>query len=87
MIASGVIYGHSMENFREMAAIFLKADAGIQVRSAEDLGASWLGLLRDPDRAANMGASARKLVDQNRGATSRVLEHVANVIESPQGRI
>ena len=76
------VYGPSMENFREMAANFAAAGAGIQVGSAEDLGATWCGLLREPQRAARMGAVARKLVDQNRGATRRVLEHIAQVIDS-----
>jgi 3-deoxy-D-manno-octulosonic-acid transferase len=80
------IYGPSMENFREMAANFLEANAGIQVNNSESLGTAWRGLLNDPDRAARMGASARNLVEQNRGATSRVLEHIANVIEKTRGR-
>jgi 3-deoxy-D-manno-octulosonic-acid transferase len=75
-----------MENFREMAENFVAADAGIQVSSAEGLGAAWCGLLREPQRAARMGAAARKLVEQNRGATSRVLEHIAQVIDSWRGR-
>jgi 3-deoxy-D-manno-octulosonic-acid transferase len=79
------IYGPSMENFRDMAANFLAADAAIQVNSAEDLGAAWCGLIRDPQRASCMGASARKLADQNRGATSRVLEHIAQVLGAPKG--
>jgi 3-deoxy-D-manno-octulosonic-acid transferase len=80
------VYGPSMENFREMAENFVAADAGIQVSSAEGLGAAWCGLLREPQRAARMGAAARKLVEQNRGATSRVLEHIAQVIDSWRGR-
>jgi 3-deoxy-D-manno-octulosonic-acid transferase len=81
------VYGPSMENFREMAANFLEAGAGIEVNSSEDLGVAWCALLRDPDRAARMGISARKLVDHNRGATSRVLQHIANVIDSPRSRM
>jgi 3-deoxy-D-manno-octulosonic-acid transferase len=80
------VYGPSMENFREMAANFLEANAGIQVNNSESLGTAWRGLLNDPDRAARMGASARNLVERNRGATSRVLEHIANVIEKARGR-
>jgi 3-deoxy-D-manno-octulosonic-acid transferase len=80
------VYGPSMENFREMASKFLKADAAIQVRSPEGLGAAWCSLLRSPDRATRMGASARILVEQNRGATDRVLEHVAHFGEEGQDR-
>jgi 3-deoxy-D-manno-octulosonic-acid transferase len=80
------VYGPSMENFREMAATFLEAGAAIEVSSSEELGAAWSGLLRDPDRAARMGASARNLVDQNRGATIRVLEQIEEVIDAAGDR-
>jgi 3-deoxy-D-manno-octulosonic-acid transferase len=79
------IYGPSMENFREMAANFLAADAAIQVKSSGDLGVAWTDLLRNPDRAARMGASARELVDRNRGATERVLERIELVIGPDRG--
>jgi 3-deoxy-D-manno-octulosonic-acid transferase len=76
------VYGPSMENFREMSVKFLAADAAIQVKTPEDLGAAWSGLLRDPQRAARMGNSARELVDRNRGATLRVLRYIENAIGS-----
>ena len=74
------VYGSSMENFREMSAKFLAAGAAVQVSNGEELGAAWAGLLREPERAARMGAIARKLVERNRGATQRVLGHIENVI-------
>jgi 3-deoxy-D-manno-octulosonic-acid transferase len=79
------IYGPSMENFREMSGKFLAAGAAIQVKSPEDLGAAWGALLREPERAARMGTCARELVERNRGATERVLEHIERVIDSDRG--
>jgi 3-deoxy-D-manno-octulosonic-acid transferase len=79
------IYGPSMENFREMSGKFLAAGAAIQVKSPEDLGAAWGSLLREPERAARMGTCARELVDRNRGATERVLEHIERVVDSDRG--
>jgi 3-deoxy-D-manno-octulosonic-acid transferase len=79
------IYGPSMENFREMSGKFLAAGAAIQVKSSEELGAAWAGLLREPERAARMGTCARELVDRNRGATERVLEHIERVISPERG--
>src|SRR6266851_2691688 len=76
------VYGPSMENFREMSENFLTAGAAIQVKSSRDLGAAWGGLLRDPSRAARMGTSAREMVDRNRGATQRVLEHIEHIVGS-----
>jgi 3-deoxy-D-manno-octulosonic-acid transferase len=79
------IYGPSMENFREMSGKFLAAGAAIQVKSSEELGAAWADLLREPERAARMGTCARELVDRNRGATARVLEHIERVVRSDRG--
>ena len=74
------IHGPHMENFREMASAFLGAGASIRVANAQELGAAWLGLLEDPERAASMGMAARKLVDANRGATLQVLAHVEEIL-------
>jgi len=76
------IYGPSMENFREMSGKFLAEGAAIQVKSSEDLAAAWGSLLRDPERAAQIGKRARELAERNRGATERVLEHIERVIGS-----
>jgi 3-deoxy-D-manno-octulosonic-acid transferase len=74
-----------MENFREISGKFLAADAAIQVKSSEDLGAAWRGMLREPERAARMGARARELVNRNRGATDRVLVQIEQVAGSDWG--
>jgi 3-deoxy-D-manno-octulosonic-acid transferase len=74
------VYGPSMENFRQIAASFLSAGAGIQVRTREELSSAWRGLLNDPARATRMGAAARELAEQSRGATALVLEHIGKVI-------
>lgn len=80
------VYGPSMENFREMSAKFLGAGAGVQVSSAEELGEAWIGLLKNDVRASRMGVAARNLVEQNRGATARVLARIEQVMDSREGR-
>jgi 3-deoxy-D-manno-octulosonic-acid transferase len=79
------IYGPSMENFREMAGKFLAAGAAIQVSTPAELGAAWKNLLKDTASAARMGEAARNLVDQNRGATDRVLEQLELVLGPERG--
>ena len=79
------VYGPSMENFSEMSGKFLAAGAAIQVKNSEQLGAAWRSLLREPERAARMGASARELVDRNRGATQRVLDRIERFVDSNRG--
>jgi 3-deoxy-D-manno-octulosonic-acid transferase len=74
------VYGPYMENFQEISAKFLEAGAAIQVRNEQELGAVWLQLLSDRGRSAQKGATAHALVEQNRGATARVLAHIEGIV-------
>ena len=80
------IYGPFMDNFREMAAKFLEADAAIQVKSSAGLGTAWIGLLKDENRSARMGTAARDLVERNRGATARVLAGIEQIFNTSGGQ-
>jgi 3-deoxy-D-manno-octulosonic-acid transferase len=76
------VFGDSMENFAEIVQPFVAARAAIQVWSPEDAGVSWIELLRDPERNQKMGETARRLVDESRGATDRAIEAVEKYIAS-----
>jgi len=76
------IFGPSMENFKDVAARFLEAGAGVQVSNAEELAAAWQLLLLDPLRREQMGEAARNLVERYRGATQRVLEYLVSLLNS-----
>ena len=67
------VFGPSMENFAEIAERFVTAEAALQVASPEDAGVSWIELLRNPERNGKMGETARRLVEESRGATERAL--------------
>jgi 3-deoxy-D-manno-octulosonic-acid transferase len=75
------VFGTSMENFAEMAARFTAAEAAVQVESPEDAGVAWIEFMRDPERAARMGETARKLVESSRGATDRAVAEIARNLE------
>jgi 3-deoxy-D-manno-octulosonic-acid transferase len=77
------VFGPSMENFAEIAARFVAADAAIQVESPEDAGVAWIELLRNPERRQKMGENAKHLVDSSRGATDRVLAEISKYLGSP----
>jgi 3-deoxy-D-manno-octulosonic-acid transferase len=77
------VFGPSMENFAEIAARFVAADAAIQVESPEDAGVAWIELLRNPERRQKMGENARHLVDSSRGATDRALAEISKYLGSP----
>jgi 3-deoxy-D-manno-octulosonic-acid transferase len=74
------LFGPSMENFREIAARFLQAGAGVQVRSPEDLGVAWIELVNDSGRREKMGLAARDLVERNRGTTERAVRAITEVL-------
>jgi len=74
------VFGPSMENFSEMAARFISADAAIQVPSPEDAGVAWIELLRDPQRMKRMGETARRLVEESRGATGRAVGEISTML-------
>jgi 3-deoxy-D-manno-octulosonic-acid transferase len=75
------VFGPSMENFAEMASRFVEAKAAVQVESPEDAGVAWIELLRDPERHRQMGETAKRLVDDSRGATTRALTEIAKHLD------
>jgi len=75
------VFGESMENFAEMAERFVTAEAALQVASPEDAGVSWIELLRNPERNNKMGETARRLVEESRGATERAVAAVRGELE------
>jgi 3-deoxy-D-manno-octulosonic-acid transferase len=74
------VFGPSMENFAEMSSRFVSAKAAVQVESPEDAGVVWIEMLRDPERARGMSETARRLVDESRGATARAMEEIAKYL-------
>jgi 3-deoxy-D-manno-octulosonic-acid transferase len=75
------VFGPSMENFAEIAQRFTSAGAAVQVESPEDAGVAWIEFLRDPERAARMGETARSLVESSRGATDRAVAEIARHLD------
>ena len=68
-----VVFGPHMENFAEIAELFLTNRAACQIPSADALEPALSTLLGDPVQRAALGAAARALVEANRGATDRTL--------------
>ena len=75
------VFGPSMENFAEIAARFVAAGAAVQVESPEDVGVAWVELFRDRERMKEMGATARRLVEDSRGATDRAMTELAKQMD------
>ena len=81
-----ILFGSSMQNFKEIADTFLSNDAGVQVQSAAELETALPDLLADPVRRARLGAAARALVEANRGAKQKTLDILAQLVPSPAAR-
>jgi 3-deoxy-D-manno-octulosonic-acid transferase len=84
-----VVFGPHMQNFAEIAAMFLEHGAAVQVASPRELTASLVALARDPVSRASLGAAARALVAANRGARERTLDALADLLppDTPRGGV
>src|SRR5262250_463703 len=78
------VFGPSMENFAEMSRRFISAEAAVQVESPEDAGVTWIELLRSPERMKKMGDTAKRLVEESRGATVRALAEIEKQLAGSQ---
>jgi 3-deoxy-D-manno-octulosonic-acid transferase len=76
------VFGPSMDNFREIAAKFREAGAGIEVPDASALAVAWSGLLRDSQERERRGADAKALVERYRGATDAAVERLSSLLHS-----
>lgn len=69
-----VVFGPHMENFRDIARLFLDANGAIQIHSANELAPVISKLLSNPAAASELGRNAFAVVQQNTGATERVMQ-------------
>ena len=74
-----VIFGPSMENFREAREKILNVGAGIEISDVESLHTAWLTLLSNPKEALRRGSAGRRLIEDNRGALSRTLDQITQL--------
>jgi len=76
-----IVFGPYMQNFAEIAQTFLDNGAAVQVGDGRQLETALLELLDDPVRRASLGAAARALVEANRGARTRSLVAIAQLLQ------
>jgi 3-deoxy-D-manno-octulosonic-acid transferase len=79
-----IVFGPYMQNFAEIAKAFLDNAAAVQVRNGRELETALRELLGDPVRRASLGAAARALVEANRGARTKTLSTIAQLLP-PEG--
>jgi 3-deoxy-D-manno-octulosonic-acid transferase len=79
-----VIHGPNMFNFREVANASVEAGCSIVCSSAEDVASTIQSLLADSGKRSEMALAARKLVNQNVGASQRYAEAVMETMNKRQ---
>jgi len=84
-----ILFGPYMHNFRDVAQLFLAKNAAVEISDAQELGRALVELLRAPERQRQLGEAARSVLDEQRGATERVLKILAEWLDSPvaSGRV
>jgi 3-deoxy-D-manno-octulosonic-acid transferase len=81
--AKPVVFGSHMENFQDIARLFLGANACVEVQDAEGLAESVLKLFADPAAAERLGERGKQVLEKQTGATARVLEQIERLLNSP----
>ncbi|HEV2349894.1 MAG TPA: 3-deoxy-D-manno-octulosonic acid transferase [Terriglobia bacterium] len=71
-----ILFGPHMENFRDIAHLFLEAGAASTVHDPADLAQRVHELLQDERKRKEMGNRARQLMQLGSGATERTLERL-----------
>jgi 3-deoxy-D-manno-octulosonic-acid transferase len=69
-----VVFGANMQNFADIARIFLAKESVVQVRDAAELEKVLGELLADPQRRERLGRKAAEVVVENLGAVNRTVE-------------
>jgi 3-deoxy-D-manno-octulosonic-acid transferase len=87
--AKPVVFGPCMENFRDIAQLFLESDACVQVGNGEELAQTVLRLFGDGAAARELGERGRQVLEKQMGATARVLQQIQRLLAAPafQGRL
>jgi 3-deoxy-D-manno-octulosonic-acid transferase len=86
LYAKPIVVGPHMENFREIASEFLRRGALLQLSGADpraltaELRDALARLLGDKAYAETLGSNARRAIDENRGATARTVEIIAEYL-------
>lgn len=72
-LGKAMVFGPNMENFAPIVRVLLKAEAAIQLSGPTALEQAIEGLLSNEETRTALGRRARRVVEENLGATSRTV--------------
>jgi 3-deoxy-D-manno-octulosonic-acid transferase len=79
-----IVMGPHFANFRAITKDLL-AHQALRISATEDLAATLIGLLRDPQAATAMGGRARQVFEQQSGATERCVVALRELLLAQEG--
>jgi 3-deoxy-D-manno-octulosonic-acid transferase len=82
-----ILFGPHMENFAEIAEVFLANEAAWQVGSPRELEQALVALVGDPVKRARLGAATRALVEANRGAKDKTLAVIYQLLDGGRSAV
>ena len=80
-LGTTVVFGRHAFNFKEDVEMLRRDNAAVEVRSTEELRLALSSLLDDPERRMDLGARARNLVLEKRGASRRTFDRIEGLIQ------
>ena len=83
-LGKAVVFGPNMQNFADVARLFVEQDGAAQVRDAAEMEAKFIELLADPRRRAQLGQNAVKVVRENLGAIELTVEMIMEKFDSSE---
>lgn len=81
-----VIFGPYMDNFQNEAAVFLKQQAGLQVKSPDELCKAMAELIAEPEQAIILGDNGARLMQEMGDMAERYLKQLESLLPLFQTR-
>ncbi len=75
-----VLFGPSMEDFRDAKEILVRTGAGVEISGADDLAARVSEFLADPEKAALVGRTGRDELARHTGSARRTAKLLADFL-------
>ena len=79
-VGRATVFGPNMQNFADVARIFLAGNGAIQVQNTGELERTLAALLENPNRRQALGERAQQIVLENQGALERTVEMISRRI-------
>lgn len=76
-LGKATVFGPNMQNFSDVARIFIKGKGVIQVQNVDELENAFAQLLGDSNQRALLGAKAQQIVRDNQGALIRTVNMIS----------